>query len=248
MRSVSRQELALEQYKLWDPGQTLRVRFLDGDRRCGKIVEDLARQWLEYANLKFEFGNYPDAVIRITFQPSGRLLVIGWQRLASRISESRADDGDWAGWKGRTVRPAGTARRRPRVRPRYRLHPRAGQPVWQHPVEHSQALLLLLDALLHGVGTVDTNILKRYSLAGTDAAHNPDRVAVATDQHDPKSIMQYPVPKELTIDGSEIGWNTEVLRDGQALHRDDVSEVGLPTTLAHLSRPGLPASPPHLRN
>jgi serralysin len=46
----------------------------------------------------------------------------------------------------------------------------------------------------------DANVFKRYKKSEVHF----------TQQHDPKSIMQYPVPNELTIGDFEIGWNTEL--------------------------------------
>ncbi len=34
--------------------------------------------------------------------------------------------------------------------------------------------------------------------------------------HDPASIMQYPVPKELTLNGFTIGWNNQLSPDDKA--------------------------------
>ncbi|MED2985272.1 Tolloid-like protein 1, partial [Bacillus thuringiensis] len=45
--------------------------------------------------------------------------------------------------------------------------------------------------------TVDSNVFAK--LDPRETAHTP---------HDPKSIMQFPVPNELTIGDYEIGWNT----------------------------------------
>jgi hypothetical protein len=74
LRSTSPNELALAKYKMWqagnrarrEPGQTLRISFLDGDAALREEIEAYAREWLEYANLSFVFGRFPDAEIRIT--------------------------------------------------------------------------------------------------------------------------------------------------------------------------------------
>src|SRR6476469_10733198 len=77
LRSTNRDELALAKYSLWERGQVLRIRFLDGDKALHKRVEGHARKWLEYANLQFEFGNYPDTEIRVTFIGSGYRSLVG---------------------------------------------------------------------------------------------------------------------------------------------------------------------------
>src|SRR5690606_31673931 len=57
--------------KLWQPGRVLRVRFLDGDPRVHERIPPFAHQWSAYANITFEFGDDPDAEIRISFQNQG---------------------------------------------------------------------------------------------------------------------------------------------------------------------------------
>lgn len=56
---------------LWEIGTTLRVHFLDGTKVLKAKVEDAARQWVEYANLKLDFGDDPDAEVRISFKEEG---------------------------------------------------------------------------------------------------------------------------------------------------------------------------------
>jgi len=52
---------------LWPNGTTLKVCFLSGVHEKGDFVIRVANEWLEYANLKFEFSENPDAHIRIGF-------------------------------------------------------------------------------------------------------------------------------------------------------------------------------------
>lgn len=53
--------------KQWINGTTLRVRFINGSPHQHAIVKTEAQWWAEYANIKFDFNNAPDAEIRITF-------------------------------------------------------------------------------------------------------------------------------------------------------------------------------------
>lgn len=48
-------------------GSTLRVKFLGGTAAEKATARDQANWWSAHANLKFEFGNAPDAEIRISF-------------------------------------------------------------------------------------------------------------------------------------------------------------------------------------
>jgi len=55
-------------WKLWEPGQTIRIRFIDGDPSMHAEVENYAREWTKYANIKFQFVSDNDAEVRITFE------------------------------------------------------------------------------------------------------------------------------------------------------------------------------------
>lgn len=55
---------------LWPNGTLLKISFLEGSQEDREFVESVAMEWLKYANLKFEFGDHPDAHIRIGFQPN----------------------------------------------------------------------------------------------------------------------------------------------------------------------------------
>jgi hypothetical protein len=55
---------------LWINGTTLRVRFLGGTQAQQAKAREQAQWWTEHANLEFEFGNAPDAEIRVAFDAS----------------------------------------------------------------------------------------------------------------------------------------------------------------------------------
>lgn len=55
--------------KMWPNGSTLRVRFLEGTEEQKELATTQARWWQEYANLRFDFNDDPDAEIRIAFDP-----------------------------------------------------------------------------------------------------------------------------------------------------------------------------------
>ena len=56
--------------KTWMNGSRLRVRFLGGTSAQRQIVKEQAGWWTEHANLSFEFGDWADAEIRISFDPN----------------------------------------------------------------------------------------------------------------------------------------------------------------------------------
>ncbi len=68
---------------LWEPGATIKIGFIGGNRHLHKKVRDVAVEWTQYANLKFEFVNSEDAQIRIAFkQNMGSWSYVGTQSLA----------------------------------------------------------------------------------------------------------------------------------------------------------------------
>ena len=69
--------LVLEKQKKWNPGQTIRIRFLDGIPQVQKKVEKYAKEWEKYANIKFSFGDDPEAEVRISFKGAGSWSYLG---------------------------------------------------------------------------------------------------------------------------------------------------------------------------
>jgi hypothetical protein len=57
----------IEFRKLWINGSTLRVRFMGGTPAQQAKAREQALWWTQHANLRFEFGNAPDAEIRVSF-------------------------------------------------------------------------------------------------------------------------------------------------------------------------------------
>lgn len=55
--------------KLWDPGTTLLVYFMDGDPALHERILKVAQEWSQYANITFEqTGSRADAVVRVAFE------------------------------------------------------------------------------------------------------------------------------------------------------------------------------------
>lgn len=71
-------ELVGENNKLWKPGTVLKVSFLDGERSIQDKVIQFAKEWENYANIQFDFGDYKEnAQIRITFKGEGSNSKVG---------------------------------------------------------------------------------------------------------------------------------------------------------------------------
>jgi hypothetical protein len=68
---------ALATAKKWPNGTVLRVRFLGGNLDQHQAVELYASQWGEHANIRFAFGDDPNAQIRVSFFASGSWSAVG---------------------------------------------------------------------------------------------------------------------------------------------------------------------------
>jgi hypothetical protein len=80
-------EMAVEHRKLWTPGRTLRIRFLQGSPRVRQRVRHYAEQWLQYANLRMEFVGDGPAEIRIGFEDTGSWSAVGTDALVTEYFE-----------------------------------------------------------------------------------------------------------------------------------------------------------------
>ncbi len=74
-------EAAVLRSKLWKPGRTLHVTFLDGHPVVQTKVESYAHIWSQYANITFAFGFDLNAEIRISFKDEGSWSAIGTDAL-----------------------------------------------------------------------------------------------------------------------------------------------------------------------
>jgi hypothetical protein len=190
--------LAAVTAKLWKPGRTLRVRFLEGNPTVQAKVEQVAHNWEQYANIKFAFGTDPDAEIRISFtHDPGSWSYLGTDALTIPKSQPTMN----YGWLQLNT-------------PDQEYHR-----VVQHEFGH--ALSCIHEHQSPGAeipwdkeavyrrfmgppnnwsrAQVDANLFQRYSATTTQFT-----------TFDTKSIMLYAIPNDLTIGDWEVGWNTEI--------------------------------------
>jgi hypothetical protein len=59
--------MAVVNSKKWQPGMSLKCRFLDGSKKMKKKVEEVAHGWEQYCNIKLKFVTSGKAEIRISF-------------------------------------------------------------------------------------------------------------------------------------------------------------------------------------
>ncbi len=193
---TSQPQIAFIRDKKWKPGQTLRVRFLDGDPSVQWKVQKLAHQWSQYANLKFAFGNYADAQIRISFKTGGSWSYIGTDALNIPQNQPTMN----YGW----LTPTSTDQEFSRVV----LHEFGHAIGCIHEHQHPQAGIPWNTEAVYRYYSqtagwskeqTDINIFTRYSQDITQFT-----------QYDTTSIMHYPITKDLTLNGFEVGWNRQL--------------------------------------
>lgn len=189
------QSLALVTRKLWKPGMTIRVRFLDGDPVIQQRLQPFAHVWSQYANLKFDFGNDPDAEIRISFKQRGSWSYIGTDCLGIPKNQATMN----FGWLTRATDDAEYSR------------------VVTHEFGHAIGCIHEHQNPAAAIPW-DKPVVYRY-YAGPPNNWTKEQTDVnlfqtyARDQtqfsaFDPQSIMLYPIPNEFTIGDFEVGWNT----------------------------------------
>jgi len=180
--------------KLWQPGRTLRVRFLDGDPTVQQKLQPYAHLWSQYANIKFVFGTDPDAEIRISFAQPGSWSYLGTDALSIAKNEPTMN----FGWLKKSTANDEYSR----VVTHEFGHALACIHEHQNPVADIPWDKPKVYQYYQGPpnnwskAQVDVNLFDRYSAEITQFS-----------AFDPASIMLYPIPNDFTIGDFEVGWN-----------------------------------------
>lgn len=180
--------------KLWQQGRVLRVRFLDGDPKVHERIPPFAQQWSEHANITFQFGNDPDAEIRISFQNQGSWSYIGTDALVIPKSQPTMN----FGW----LTQATANDEYQRVVTHEFGHALGCIHEHQNPATSIPWDREAAYRFYQGPPNfwtreqVDVNLFTRYEADITQFS-----------AFDPDSIMLYPIPNEFTIGDFEVGWN-----------------------------------------
>jgi len=173
--------------KAWINGSHLRVRFIGGSAAEQAIAREQADWWAQHANLTFEFGNAPDADIRISFDTNdGAWSTVGTDGRQVPFNQANMNLGFLDG--GTAGHEFGHA-----IGLTHEHSSPAGGIQWDKPV--------VLAALagppnFWDAAMVQHNVFFKYAL---DQIHGTE--------FDPDSIMLYAFPAEWTLNGVETHAN-----------------------------------------
>jgi hypothetical protein len=186
--------------KLWLPGRAIKLRFMEPvSSDYLRAFLRAASNWLLHANLTFEVVTNGYADIRITTDTADDKSLIGTDALTFEQSEATfylATPMDSESFKSTVI----------------------------HEMGHA---LGFIHEHLHRDANIPWNREKVYEFYRDEYEWDKQRVddnvftpfngAVIDTEYDPKSIMHYPVPKELTDGVWEIGQNTELSEQDKKL-------------------------------
>lgn len=175
------ERLALEKGKFWDNGQTIRIKFLEGTQSQKEFVKKTCIEWLNYANLKFEFVESGESEVRIIFDENSG----AWSYLGTDCKDVPQNEPTMClGWvdKGVVLHEFG--------------HTLACIHEHQNPNEPIQWNEQQVVKDLSGppnywsYDMIKHNVFDRYQFSEVEAS-----------PVDSKSVMMYPIPSNWTLNG-----------------------------------------------
>lgn len=201
-------KIAAIRSNLWNTGDTIRIRFLNRDSLIESKIKQFASEWLQFAHIKFDWVEQGYADIRISINSSGQ----SWS-LIGRASGTFSCDPQtgkvYWGREGSTMNFGWfNARTTDQEFRRTTLH-EFGHALGlihehQHPTNgitwNKSAAYQYYSRINNWTeADVDRNVFARYSQSQTFSG-----------AYDPKSIMHYPIPTALTLDGFSVGLNGDL--------------------------------------
>lgn len=191
----------------WTNGSTIRVKFIGGSNFVINKVKQYATEWTRHANLNFQFVNYGQADIRVSFVQNGSSWsVIGKQAL--QVSQHEATMN--FGWLNDRT-------------PDYEF-----RRTILHEFGHALGLLHEHQNPAGGIPWDKEAVYNHYRLTQgwdaqttyTNVIQKASRNATQFSSYDPQSIMHYPVSSSLTNGQYRVGMNQTLSRTDKAYIRE----------------------------
>ncbi|WP_378179945.1 matrixin family metalloprotease [Aquimarina sp. SS2-1] len=185
----------------WEPGQTIRIKFLNGSNFVQSKVRQYAVEWENYANLKFEWvSSNSSANIKIAFREGQYANETGsWSYLGT--DSNNHPHSMHFGWFNDNT--SDTEFRRTTI----------------HEFGHALGLIHEHQNPVAGINWDKEAVYAYYAgppnnWSREQVDHNLFRRYEANisnySEYDPLSIMHYPIPAEHTLDGIAVGNNTQL--------------------------------------
>ena len=191
--------------KFWTPGQTLRVRFLNGSSILQNKVMAYAKQWESFANVKFTQVASGTSEIRVAFDNAGHWSYVGKDNLSIAQTQKTMNLQFTASTTENEIR-ATTLHEFGHVLGLGHEHQNPTVTIsWKTP-----AVYAYYAQMGWSQQKVNEQVLTKYQWPQTQHTN-----------HDSKSIMQYPVPASLTTNGVSIPWNTQL----SAIDKDFIGKM-----------------------
>ena len=189
----------------WTNGSSIRVKFMGGSANVRQRIMHYAKAWEQFANIKLNFIEYGDADIRISFVGGGYYSVVG--TMAKRVPQTQQtmnyegfDDNLPDYMLKRTVlHEFGHA---------LGLLHEHKSPLSKIKWHKDRTYAYYLQTQGWSPQQVDDQVMNRYTVTMTNS------------EYDPQSIMHYPVPAFLTVDGYEVNWNNDLSENDKKLIRE----------------------------
>lgn len=182
-----------DNYFLWDPGATIKVKILSGSPTLQTRVMNAAKIWENYANIKFNFVKSGNADIRVWIgSGNGHNSFVGTvsQQINAYDQTMNLDSSDLGNsldfWRGTTL----------------------------HEFGHALGLLHEHSSPISGIKWDKEKIYKEYAKMGWTRDDVDNQVFETYNKsytngtkYDNKSIMHYPIMSGETLNGYTVDWN-----------------------------------------